>query len=245
MNTLLHPQLPLGFEPGELFTFESFVAGNNKVAVGLAQQAALGEGEKQLYFWGDSGLGKSHLLQAMCNLAAKNQKTACYLTRAEIASQTQTCSQENSQAASIFDGLEQVDMICLDDIETWLCGDDWEIALFDLINRVRENNSCLIMASANPPEESFVKLPDLRSRLAWGPVFQLQNLSDAEKYQALRFRAQQSGLELPENVAEYLMKRYPRDMFGLFERLAMLDKASMVMQRRLTIPLVKSVFSQE
>jgi len=234
MSTLIHPQLPLGFETSELFTFESFIAGNNSVAAGLAQQLASGAGEKQLYFWGETGLGKSHLLQACCNLAAKNKKTVCYLTQTETA----------GQSTDMFDGLEQLQLICLDDIETWLLDASWETALFNLINRVRENNSCLIMASAHPPEEAFVKLPDLRSRLSWGPVFQLQNLSDKEKFQALHYRAKQSGLELPENVADYLMQRYPRDMFGLFERLAVLDKASMAMQRKLTIPLVKSVFGQ-
>jgi DnaA family protein len=232
MATLIHPQLPLGFEPGELFTFESYVAGNNTVTAGLARQAATGEGEKQLYFWGDAGLGKSHLLQASCNLAAKNHYTVCYLTQAEIL----------NQSADMFDGLEQVDLICLDDIETWLLDDVWEVALFDLINRVREAGHRLMMASTHPPDEAFVKLPDLRSRLAWGPVFQLQQLSDKEKFQALHYRARQSGLELPENVADYMMQRYPRDMFGLFQRLAILDKAAMATQRRLTIPLVKSVF---
>ncbi len=235
MIALIHPQLPLGFEPGELFTFDSFIAGSNSVAAGLAQQMAAGEGETQLYFWGEPGLGKSHLLQASCNLAAKNQRTVCYLTQAEILGQT----------ADIFDGLEQIELICLDDIDSWLVDEMWETALFDLINRVRENNSCLMLASARSPDEKFVKLPDLRSRLSWGPVFHLQSLSDKEKYQALSFRARQNGLELPENVADYLMQRYPRDMFGLFERLAVLDKASMAMQRKLTIPLVKSVFVEE
>jgi DnaA family protein len=241
MTVLIHPQLPLGFEPGELFTFDSFVAGKNSVAAGLARQVAesghrgSSDGERQLYFWGEPGLGKSHLLQASCNLAAKNQRTVCYLTQAEI----------SGQSAEIFEGLEQIDLICLDDIETWLVDQAWETALFDLINRVRENDSCLMLASAYSPDENFVKLPDLRSRLSWGPVFHLQALSDKEKYQALSYRAMQSGLELPENVADYLMQRYPRDMFGLFERLAVLDKASMAMQRRLTIPLVKSVFAEE
>lgn len=235
MASLVHPQLPLGFEPGELFTFESFVAGNNTVVVALAQQAAVGKGEQQLYFWGEAGRGKSHLLQASCNLAAKNQQTVCYLTQSEI----------QDQSADMFDGLEQVELICLDDIETWLTDKAWEEALFDLINRVREAGHRLMMASAYPPDEAFVKLPDLRSRLLWGPVFQFQSLSDKEKYHALRYRAQHSGLELPENVADYLMQRYPRDMFGLFERLAVLDKASMAMKRRLTIPLVKSVFGEE
>lgn len=238
MTPLIHPQLPLSFEPGELFTFDSWIEGGNIVASGLAKQMAAFEKEnsvtveKQLYFWGENGLGKSHLLQACCNIAAKNQRTVCYLTRTEI----------NGQSTEMFDGLEQLELICLDDIETWLIDDSWEQALFNLINRVRDNNNQLIMASSHPPEEAFVKLPDLRSRLSWGPVFQLHELSDKEKYQALSFRAKQSGLELPENVADYLMQRYPRDMFGLFERLALLDKASMVMQRRLTIPLVKSVF---
>ena len=232
MSALDHPQLALGFEPGELFTFDSLVAADNLVAVGLAQQLAQGKGEKQLYFWGDSGLGKSHLLQACANLAAKNKRTVCYLTATEIL----------GQSVDMFDGLEQVDLICLDDIETWLIDADRETALFDLINRVRENQSCLILASAQSPDENFVKLPDLRSRLSWGPVFHLLPLNDKQKYQALSFRARQNGLELPEKVADYLMQRYPRDMFGLFERLALLDKASMVMKRRLTIPLVKSVF---
>ncbi|MCG6937453.1 MAG: DnaA regulatory inactivator Hda [Gammaproteobacteria bacterium] len=235
MASLIHPQLPLGFEPGELYTFDSFVAGSNSVAAGLAQQTAAGAGEKQLYFWGGRGLGKSHLLQASCNLAAKNQRTVCYLTRAEIL----------NQPADIFEGLEQLELICLDDLESWLTDESRETALFDLINRVREGDSYLIMASENPPDEAFIKLPDLRSRLSWGPVFQLQNLTDREKLQALRYRAKQNGLELPENVAAYLIQRYPRDMFALFERLAVLDKASMAMQRKLTIPLVRSVFGEE
>lgn len=235
MTALIHPQLPLGFEPGELFTFDSFVAGKNSVTAGLVKQTALGKGEKQLYIWGGSGLGKSHLLQASCNLAAKNQRTVCYLTPSEVL----------DQSVAILDGLEQLELICLDDINLWLQGEKWEMALFDLINRVRENNSHLILASALPPDDISVKLPDLRSRLSWGPVFQLQDLTDKEKYHALSYRAGQNGLELAENVADYLMQRYPRDMFGLFERLDMLDKASMVMQRKLTIPLIKSVFAEE
>lgn len=234
MPGLIHPQLPLGFEPGELFTFDSLVAGSNDVAIGLAKQSVLEQSELQLYFWGEIGSGKSHLLQACCNLAAKNRATVCYLTPAEIA----------GQCAEMFDGLEHLQLICLDDIDRWLLDAGWEEALFDLINRVREQGHRLMMTSRQPPDEVAVNLPDLRSRLAWGPVFQLQQLTDKEKNQALRYRARQNGLELPENVADYLMQRYPRDMFGLFERLAVLDKAAMATKRRLTIPLVKSVFGE-
>jgi DnaA family protein len=100
------------------------------------------------------------------------------------------------------------------------------------------------MASRVSPDASEVELADLRSRLAWGPVFQLHVLDDAGKLKALQLRAEKSGLELPDNVAEYLVHHFPRDVTGLFDRLEQLDRASMAMQRRLTIPLVKSVFER-
>ena len=232
MPAMIHPQLPLGFVPGELYTFDSLVTAGNPVLVETARQLAQGDGERQLFLWGESGSGKSHLLQACCNHAARHGLTVCYLTRNEL----------EGQQADMFEGLEQLDLVCLDDVDQWLGDADWQVALFSLINRVRDAGHRLVMASSIAPDVSFVTLPDLRSRLAWGPVFQLHTLSDENKNTALRYRAGQNGLELPENVADYLIQRYPRDMFGLFERLAELDKAAMAAQRRLTIPLVKSVF---
>jgi len=99
----------------------------------------------------------------------------------------------------------------------------------------------LLLASAVAPDAMSIQLPDLRSRLTWGPVFNLHDLDDAAKLSALRQRAHQRGLELGEPVAEYLLRRYPRDLSSLFEKLDQLDVASMALQRRLTIPLVKSV----
>ena len=114
---------------------------------------------------------------------------------------------------------------------------------FNLINRCRESDTTMLFSSVSAPEKSKIKLADLQSRLSWGPVLRLQGLSDQEKFEALRNRAQHRGLELSQNVAEYLMRHYPRDLFGLFERLEKLDTASMALQRRLTIPFVKSVLN--
>ncbi len=227
-------QLPLNFEVRDVFTFDTLVTGVNAVSAGIVQQCALGEGEKQVYIWSPPGGGKSHLLQAACNLAAKNQRTVCYLPAGQII----------NQPVQILDEIEQLDLVCLDDVDQLAQSRLWEEALFDLINRMREAGNSLLLAAAASPEAMQVQLPDLRSRLSWGPVFQLQALSDAEKHEALRLRANQRGLELPENVAEYLMRHYPRDLFGLFERLEVLDTASMAMQRKLTVPFVKSVLEK-
>ncbi len=235
MQSSVFRQLPLSFTPREVFSFDSYVAGENHLAVAMVRQLAAGTGEKQLYLWSSQrGRGKSHLLQAACHLAAEHGAVVCYLPAAAII----------AQAADCLDGLEQLDLLCLDDVQ-WFAGHaDWEVALFNLINRVRASDCCLLLSANQVPENLTVQLADLRSRLVWGPVFQLQALSDADKRAALQTRAQLRGLELPGNVAEYLLRHYPRDLFALFERLDALDTAAMAMQRKLTIPFVKTVFSQ-
>ncbi len=230
-----YQQLPLTFEPRERFVFNSFIAGQNQLAVDLVMQMASGEGEKQILIWADKGNGKSHLLQAACNLASQSRMTVCYLPSQEL----------TGSSVQIFEGLEQLDMVCIDDIDALMQSVKWEEALFDLINRIRDAGKHILLAANKSPESSSIKLADLRSRLSWGPVFHLHELEDEDKIKAMQKRANQCGLEMTDNVANYLLTHYPRDLFDLFERLDHLDKASMAMQRRLTIPFIKSVLEAD
>ena len=86
-----------------------------------------------------------------------------------------------------------------------------------------------------------ITLPDLQSRLSWGPVLQLKELDDADKMAALQLRAKGRGFDLPDEVAQFLMRRSPRDMSSLFALLDRLDEASLVQQRKLTIPFVRNL----
>jgi DnaA family protein len=230
-----YQQLPLTFEPRERYTFNAFIAGHNQLVVDLVRQMAGGDGETQILIWADKGSGKSHLLQAACNLASQSRMTVCYLPAREIA----------GGSAQIFDGLEQLDMVCIDDIDAIMQSAEWEEALFDLINRIRDAGKSILLAAEKSPESCDIDLADLRSRLGWGPVFHLHDLEDKDKILAMQKRAQQSGLEVTDHVANYLLTHYPRDLFDLFERLDHLDKASMAMQRRLTIPFIKSVLETD
>jgi len=235
MKQQCYQQLPLSFEPRERYTFDAFISGRNQLAVDLVKQMASGNGEAQVLLWAEKGKGKSHLLQAACNLAAQSQLTVCYLPAREITARSQ----------QVFAGLEQLDMVCMDDIDIMLQSPQWEEALFDLINRIRETGSRLLLTASTSPESSKIHLADLRSRLTWGPVFHLQDLDDRDKIIALQKRANQYGLEMADNVANYLLTHYPRDLFDLFVRMDHLDKAAMAMQRRLTIPFIKTVLESD
>ncbi len=232
--TVMHPQLPLGLALKDSARFESFFPGQNQEAVQSLQSAAAGRGESLVYLAGPAGMGKTHLLQAACHLAAEHQRTSSYLPMQELL----------SVSAEIFQGLEQLDLVCVDDAQALAGHGDWERGLFDLFNRMRDSGSTLLVAAAQRPGRTGFELPDLVSRLGWGVTYALKPLADDEILAALSYRARGRGLELPEETAGFLLKRIPRDLPSVFDLLDRLDEASMIEQRRLTIPFVKSVLDQ-
>ncbi len=86
-----------------------------------------------------------------------------------------------------------------------------------------------------------IKLADLRSRLHSGVVFQLHELSDSEKPQLLRRRAEALGIRLPDAVVNYVLGRHDRNPAALMNLLQNLDRQSLERKRRITIPLIKEI----
>lgn len=225
------PQLPLGISLAPRTSFDAFFTGPNGFAVELARAIARGERERQAYLAGDTGLGKSHLLQAACRAAGDHGRAAAYLP----------LDGDSGIAPDALEGLEHLGLLSLDGVDA-IAGDRaWEEALFGLINRCHSAGCALLFAARSVPAGLATALPDLGSRLAWGPVLRLEPLSDGQKQRALTERARTLGLDLPPAVADYLIRHYPRDLAGQLERLNHLDRASLAAGRRLTVPFVKEV----
>ena len=226
-----HTQLTLDLHLRDSYTFDNFVVGENALLLDLLQKSAAEQAEPQLFIWGEKATGKSHLLQAACQLASRQGRALAYLPLWQVIDYT----------PEVLDGLEAMDLVCVDDVQAVVGRADWQLKLFDFINRMRETGRAMVFAADLPPNELQLGLEDLRSRLNWGPVIQLRPLNDQQKQQALQLRAHSRGFELPENVASFMLNNYSRDLNGLFEKLEKLDKASLAEQRRLTVPFVKSV----
>ena len=185
------------------------------------------------YLFGLSGVGKSHLLHASSAYVAKLNKTSVCLSCAELL----------TLSVDVLDGLEQINVICLDDIQLLAGNKIWEQAVFDLYNRVLEQNNYLVVSGDQSVNQLGLTLPDLVSRLSWGLTEQLKPLSDGEKITALQFRASKRGLILSNDAANFLLNRLSRDMASLIASLDALDKASIREQRKITIPFIKDVLS--
>jgi DnaA family protein len=226
-------QLPLGIRLREGATFANYYPGGNRDAVQILR-ASLGAAGEFIYLWGGAGTGKTHLLQAVCQLDAAQARPLAYLPLREL----------SAFSPELLEGVESLPLVIVDDIDAVAGRADWEAGLFHLYNRIRERNGRLFMAGSHSPAAAGIVLPDLRSRLAGGIVLQLRALDDREKAEALRLQARQRGMEMPEDVAAYLLRRCPRDMTALFKLLDVLDQASLAAQRKLTIPFVKEVLPQ-
>jgi DnaA family protein len=230
-------QLPLGIRLRDTSVFAGYFPGRNRSVVDAltalsAHRVSANDGPTCVWLHGPPSAGKTHMLQAICARAHLGAQTAAYLPLREVA----------QLGGGILSGYGQFSLVSLDDAEAVASDASWERALFRLHQELDEQCGRLVISGSAPPAALPFKLADLASRLNGGVVLTLQPLEEPEQVSALQLRAQLRGCELPEETAQFLLRRLPRNMAALCTFLDELDEASLVAQRRrLTVPFVKAV----
>jgi DnaA family protein len=229
-------QLALNLRLRDSASLENFLATHNAEAVdclrrALESAAAGTSTERVIFLAGGSGSGRTHLLQAASRRAGELGLTFAYVPLADAV----------HLSPALLEDFESTRVVCCDDVDAIAGNRVWQDAMFALAERLRVGNGLLLIAGSAPPASVGLTLPDLVTRLSWGPVFALHSLDDDEKLSALQLRASRMGLELPPDVGRYVIARYPRDMQSLFAWLDRVDRESLAAQRRLTIPFVKGL----
>lgn len=222
-------QLPLDIDIQENQTLNNFCWRGNEILQNQIELSLHENGERFFYISGQSGVGKSHTLQAITHCIGSN---SIYLPLEHL----------QDYGCDVFDGLDQLDVICLDNIEKITGIKELEVALFHLYNRIRDNNSSrLFIAGKEAISNLSIQLPDLRSRITWGLAFQLNELNEECKLHVIEQQAQSKGFNLPQTVGQYLINHCARDMHQLTNIINTLDRASLAAKRKLTIPFVKKI----
>lgn len=215
--------------------FNTFEVGANKELLTTLTEVAAAPAvtATSVYLWGGSGRGKTHLLNAVCVAAGHVDMQVMYIPLRDLSDPVHV---------SLLQGLDDYDLVCLDDIDQVVSSPQWCLALFALYNRLADAGKArLIMSASRSASALDCALPDLRSRLQAAMSFQLKRLDDTGLQRALQSHAQQRGLQLEDDVAQFMVQRLSRDMHRLMAALDQLDKASIAQQRRLTVPFVKQV----
>jgi len=118
-----------------------------------------------------------------------------------------------------------------------------QIALFKAINEARESGGA-VLAAGNAPPPRLPLREDLKSRLAWGLVYQVKGLDDEERASYLRAESARRGLKLGDEVIAYLLTHMRRDLRSLASVLDRLDRFSLETKRAITLPLVREAFRE-
>jgi len=227
-------QLSLEVRLADHALFDTFFDGSNAAAAHALQDMLRSRVSAVLWLWGPAETGKTHLLQACVNAADGQELRAGYLP----------LGPDSELSPEALDGMGDLDVVCIDDVDA-IAGDrQWEQAMFLLFENLLQHGARLILAARQAPLHCDFRLPDLASRFSSGATFRLHPLSDEDKLKAMQLRADWRGLALPDDTARYLLARVDRSFNRLLELLDQLDRKALAAQKRLTVPFVKSALEK-
>ncbi len=212
-------QLLLDLLPESPPSLDNFVPGGNaETLAALTEWLAGTRPDTSFCLYGESGCGRSHLLQASGFVyvdAARNPALSGIVANEAVA----------------VDNVDQLDA-------------NGQVALFALFNQLKANGGFLLTAAPQPPAHLALR-EDLRTRLGSGLIYRLQPLSDAEKAAAVATQAKERALKLSPDMIAYLLRHASRDMRTLSMLVVALDQYTLEQKRPVTLPLLRELLSLE
>jgi DnaA family protein len=214
-------QLALNIQPLAPVRLEDIVPGSNAEVLAMLGAIRAGEQHEPVYLWGPPGCGKSLMLAALSE---------------SLPGATLVIGSRPSWPA-------QAGALLIDDIDR--LDEENQVEAFNRYNRNKAAAFVWAASGSQAPAGLSRLREDLRTRLGWGLIYQLHTLNDAEKRQALVGRADQLGFDLDDAIANYLLTRYSRDLRQLLAVVDALDRFSLEQQRRVSLPLLKTLLPRQ
>ena len=209
-------------------TLDNFFPGPNSAVHAHLQRLVQGQQVPDAlavptYLWGPEGSGKTHLLRAVEEgLRARGASAGCM----------------DASGATPPEFDESWAMVLMDDVH--LYGADQQHTAFQWFVQAHSLQRPVLAAGSSAPADLLLR-EDLRTRLGWGHIFVLQPLGEAHSRAVLRQAADARGLFLSDEVMDYTLRRFSRDLGSLLALLDELDRYALQTQRAITIPLIRSM----
>jgi len=202
----------------------------------VRSESVLEDHGKTVYLWGSHGVGKTHLLQALCNELGALGQAVAYLPMQVLVPQLEPAALE---------GLEGLHLICIDDLDEIAGHEEWEHAVSGLLDRVQESGAAMVLAGRCSPERVSSATSALSFRLGLTLRLALEPVGAEDAVWALQLKARARGAKLPAAVARYLIRHYGSDMAGLARLIETLDFAALASKRKITKPFIRSVLARQ
>ena len=223
-------QLALQIQINERASLNNFfISKNNNKTIQILKNILLGSDKGVQIFIDDLGSnGKSYLLQAICNDFSNSNNSSIYIPMQEAI----------NLDPSILDGVSELNLICIDDIELINNYGKWQIALFNLINECYEKESILLLSGSINKLEA---IPDLVSRIKKMEILKLEAINDDELLKATKAISKNLNIEISQKNMNYLINNSKRDIKTIFRTLSQLEKESLERKKSIGLNLIKEV----
>jgi len=217
-------QLGLPISLDSKMLLDNFIA--NSELVNLIHQLFQDKKASEIYVYGLTGQGKTHVLQGVVLKALARDKNAIYIDCID------------SFPEHLLDFINQLSFISLDNVD--LISKESQEIFFDLYNRARQAGVVILVSGSSLPADLTV-MKDLKTRLSLAAVYKLEALNDELKMDVLNKQMNDRNLTIDSKIYEYLFKNYSRDLNTLVSAMNQLDKASLQSKKAISIPFVKKV----
>src|SRR5678809_863424 len=241
-----HHATELSFNPKN--TFETFVVGNNNNFAYAAAQAvaqAPGKSYNPLFLYGGVGLGKTHLLHAIGQHVASHKKGArvAYVSSEKFTNEYIDGIQ-NNQLAKFRKKYRQTDVLLIDDIQFLAGKERIQEEFFHTFNALHENHKQIVLTCDRPASEIQNLEHRLVSRFEWGLVTDLQPPDVETRLAILRKKERLMGVELPEEIINFLAQRIRTNIRRLEGALVRVSSFACLTGRKLTIEVIEGLLRE-
>ncbi len=229
MSAMVMKQLALDIGLSSGPTLQNFCTGPNEAAlrhlvlwVGAKATAAT-RSPVPTYLWGPSGSGKTHLLKAVREALREQGATVGWMD----ATMADPEPYRETWAAVLLDEVHLYSSVQQHAAFTWFVN--------------AQTHQRWVLAAGDLPPAALQVRDDLRTRLGWGHVFGLTVLSEPERRAVLRQAADARGVFLSDEVMDFMLTRFSRDLGSLMELLDLLDGYALQTKRAITIPMIRAM----
>ena len=223
-------QLALQIQINERASLKNFfVSKNNNKTIQILKNTLLNSNNGVQMFIDDLGSnGKSYLLQAICNDFSMSNNSSIYIPMEEAI----------NLDPSILEGVSELNLICIDDVDLINNRREWEIALFNLINECYEKDCFLLLSGSINKLEA---IPDLVSRIKKMETLRLEAINDDELLEATQAISKNLNIEISDKNMNYLINNSKRDIKTIFRTLSQLERESLERKKSIGLNLIKEV----
>ena len=223
-------QLALQIQINERASLNNFfISKNNNKTIHILKNTLLSSDKgSQIFIDDQDSNGKSYLLQAICNDFSNSHNSSIYIPMKEAI----------NLDPSILQGVSQLNLICIDDIEFINNYEKWQIALFNLINECYEKKSILLLSGSINKLEA---IPDLVSRIKKMEILKLMAINDDELLKATKAISKNLNIDISYKNMNYLINNSKRDIKTIYRTLSQLEKESLERKKSIGLNLIKEV----